>query len=102
MPRKLSYRTRNHYASHGQNASYCVEHRDDDSLTEVSFRRGRVDEGEAVQVSINVSKFHPKRTVQMFGHLALSQEVWDKIVEFVTENREIPFPTSQERRSTKL
>lgn len=101
MTRKLSNRTRDHYASHGKNASYVVEHRSEDSLTRVQFRQGRLDEGESVQVSIEIAKFHKTRTSEMFGHLALPADVWAAIVEFVKEGRDIPFPKSAERRSTK-
>ena len=98
---KLGHRTRDHYAAIGKNASYCIHQRHDESASELAIRRGRVEEGEAIQIAFSHHTFHKTRTITCYGHISLDQATWDALIEFVRENREIPEFTSKERMSTK-
>lgn len=91
-------RTFDHYASSGKNASYVVRSRYETpgslgvgSVTKTvtaTFRKGREDEGEAVQMAVDVyAAFQSGRSREEFASFSFDAETWAAIVEFVTENR---------------
>lgn len=88
-------RTRDHYNAHGRNAHYVAEQRYTPSrqtceqITRVGFRKGRDDEGEAVQMQINIDRVFEKRTVNISASISFDQKTWDAIVEFVKTNNTV-------------
>ena len=91
----LAKRTREHYSAHGVNAHFVVEDHESGSkhhtghTYRLAIRRGREDDGEAVQIQVDVEKHHPTRTIQTSGYISLDQKTWDALVEFVKTNNTV-------------
>ena len=82
---------RTNWQALGQNAHIVVEREQAGfNMTEVALRRGRVENGEAVQISITITR-HDKngRSIETHGGLSLDQETWDTIVTHVKRDRNI-------------
>lgn len=87
-----------HYAANGENSSFVTHTGYNTSgrgpmsrtVAKLCFRKGREDENEAVQLSINVAKhFESGRTTEQFASVAFTPEMWAAIVKFVEENRDV-------------
>jgi hypothetical protein len=97
--------TREHYAAHGVNASIVLKNsyagcgKEDKKMVTMELRRGREEDGEAVQIALEVfTQYDSGRTSTTFGSVSLSQEVWDAVVEHVKANRNIemqPYSTKK-------
>lgn len=87
-----------HYAAHGTNASVVVKTiyadpmRSDSNAkkhTTLALRKGRADEGEAVQLEITVETIGKVRSTRKDASVSFDQATWDFIVEFVRKDRNL-------------
>jgi hypothetical protein len=87
-------RTFDHYAAHGRNASIVLKKIDgsaggEQKITTLSFRQGRLDEGEAVQAEIAIETIYPKTTRSQHASVSFDAETWAALVAFVEQSREL-------------
>lgn len=103
-------RTHEHYAAHGKNASYVVRGRYQvpgslgvgmtTKTVTATFRKGREDEGEAVQMHIDVrTDYNSGKSREDFAGFSFDAATWAAIVAFVQENHELPMLGVAERRA---
>jgi len=89
---------REHYAAHGKNASKVVRSRyramaslgvgGVTKTTTLAIRKGRDDEGEAVQIEVTIEQSYDSgRNTSMGASVSFAPEVWAAIVEWVKEER---------------
>ena len=87
-----------HYAAHGLNSAIVVQTVYDDpkpsdfnarKVTTLQFRKGREQDGQAVQLEITVETVGKKRTVGTHASVSFDEGTWAAIVEHVKENRNI-------------
>jgi hypothetical protein len=95
-------RTFDHYAAHGVNASFVVGDSyepgyKERKITTFAARKGREDEGEAVQIELTIETRYEKTSRQQCASLSFDAATWNALVEFVKENHEVPRVPFSER-----